>query len=422
MSDDPTLPSDDDAAALIAEFGEAEIEDDVSGGADDVGGADDDDARDRRAIYGGWAYLGFLFAVFLGLALFAYACDDDAPPVADTSLSPTTSAPADGALDPSELVFVVEGGTVTLTGVVPDDAARAQVVELAEARYGRENVTDELTVDDGFTLDAATVTMQGTADQGDENPEGLIADIVSAMNVSAGDFAVEFTAVEASAVNIEAAVTTDAVRLVGQAPDQSSVDALVAAATAVWGEGKVDATGLTIDDATTLDGGRIRVTGAADAGDARATAFESSLAASLAIDVENTVEIDTGAAALGRLEDRLRETLAANPILFASGSADIDPQSDAILQQAAAAINAAPGIAVEIVGHTDDQGADAANQALSEARATAVVNRLVTLGVDQTRLTARGAGETERVADNTTPEGRAANRRIAFEFAGAGEG
>ena len=88
---------------------------------------------------------------------------------------------------------------------------------------------------------------------------------------------------------------------------------------------------------------------------------------------------------------------------------------------AAAAINAAPGISVEVVGHTDDQGAAGANQELSEARAQAVLDRLVELGVDADRLAARGAGEDEPVDDNETAEGRAANRRIAFEFEGAAD-
>ncbi len=430
--DDPTLPSeDDDAAALIAEFGPTDSDDvtaapqpaaPVAAGHASHARPKSDDDDDRSAVYAGWGYLAFLFAVFLGLALLAFGCDDDKADIADAGVSPSTTEAAAAALEPAALTFSVDGEKVTLSGAVPDAAAAAQLIELAEARYGSGNVIDELTIDDGVTLDGATVSVVGTTEEGDEQPEGLVADIVGAMGLGAGDFDVEFTEVETSAADVEAAVTTGAVALKGKLPDQPSLDTLVAAATGIWGAGNVDAGGLSIDDATTLDGARVRVTGTVDAGDTRVTDFITAVGEAFGVTVEDSVQVDTGAEALARLEASLKEQLAANPILFATGSADIDPQSDAILQQAAAAITAAPGIAVEIVGHTDDQGAETANQTLSDARANAVLARLVELGVDLARLTARGAGEAEPIADNTTDVGRAANRRIAFEFAGAGEG
>lgn len=64
--------------------------------------------------------------------------------------------------------------------------------------------------------------------------------------------------------------------------------------------------------------------------------------------------------------------------------------------------------------HTDAQGADSANQALSEKRALAVAKALVGAGVDCKRLIAVGFGETKPVGDNGTAEGRAANRRTMF--------
>lgn len=435
--DDPTLPSeDDDAAALIAEFGPTDIDDVTAAPQAAVATAvaahgtqsrqttddDDDDDDDRSAVYAGWGYLAFLFAVFLGLALLAFGCDDDKADIADAGVSSSTTEASATALEPAALTFSVDGEKVTLTGAVPDGAAAAQLVALAEARYGEGNVIDELTIDDGVTLEGATVSVVGTTGEGDEQPEGLVADIVGAMGLVADDFDVEFTEVETSAADLEAAVSTGAVALKGKLPDQASFDTLVIAAEGIWGAGNVDAGGLSIDDATTLDGARVRVTGTVDAGDTRVTGFATAVGEAFGVIVEDSVQVDTGAEALARLEVSLKEQLAANPIRFATGSADIDPQSDAILQQAAAAITAAPGIAVEIVGHTDDQGADAANQTLSDARANAVMARLVELAVDPARLTARGAGEAEPIADNTTDEGRTANRRIAFEFAGAGEG
>ncbi len=382
-----------------------------------------DEEGDRRATaaFAGWAYLAFLFALFLVLALIAYGCDDDSVALDTSSGTTSTVSAAGDALTPVALVFAVDGDQVTLQGAVPDDGARQQLVDLAEARYGDGNVVDELTVDDGMTLENGTLSITGDTVVGDEGPAGLQADASAALGLAAGDFDVEFETVELTPIDGEVAVAADNVVLSGVLPNQDTVDSLVGAAEDTWGAGNVDASGLSVDAGYTTVGGQIRMTGSTDVGDPRVGSFLARAEADLGVVVDNSVDIDSSADALARLEDRLKARLAANPILFATGSADIDPESDAILQEAADAINAAPGIAVEVVGHTDDQGAEARNQELSEQRANAVLDRLVELGVDADRLTARGAGEAEPVADNETDEGRAANRRIAFEFEGAGD-
>lgn len=68
----------------------------------------------------------------------------------------------------------------------------------------------------------------------------------------------------------------------------------------------------------------------------------------------------------------------------------------------------------EVAGHTDAQGSDATNQALSESRAKSVVTYLTQKGVASERMTAKGYGESQPIASNDTPEGRKQNRRIAF--------
>ena len=68
----------------------------------------------------------------------------------------------------------------------------------------------------------------------------------------------------------------------------------------------------------------------------------------------------------------------------------------------------------EVAGHTDAQGNDAANQALSETRAKSVVAYLTKKGVENGRMTAKGYGESQPIASNDTAEGRQQNRRIAF--------
>ena len=71
--------------------------------------------------------------------------------------------------------------------------------------------------------------------------------------------------------------------------------------------------------------------------------------------------------------------------------------------------------AYEVVGHTDSAGEPALNQALSVARAQSAVRYLIGKGVAAERLSASGLGETTPIADNATPEGRARNRRLAFQ-------
>ena len=66
----------------------------------------------------------------------------------------------------------------------------------------------------------------------------------------------------------------------------------------------------------------------------------------------------------------------------------------------------------EVGGHTDASGTDAINDPLSMARARSVLAHLVSRGIDEARLEARGYGSSKPIADNSTPEGRARNRRV----------
>jgi OOP family OmpA-OmpF porin len=99
---------------------------------------------------------------------------------------------------------------------------------------------------------------------------------------------------------------------------------------------------------------------------------------------------------------------------FQVGSADLAPEATTLLDQAIAILLANPSTTLLVAGHTDDVGDDAANLALSEARAQVVVDYFVAGGVEASRLSAIGLGETDPIADNGTEEGRAQNRRIEF--------
>ena len=79
-------------------------------------------------------------------------------------------------------------------------------------------------------------------------------------------------------------------------------------------------------------------------------------------------------------------------------------------------LNENKGVKVQIAAHTDDQGSDPYNQRLSENRAKAVLDYLVTKGIEKNRLKSVGFGEKQPIASNENEEGRAQNRRVEFKF------
>lgn len=107
-------------------------------------------------------------------------------------------------------------------------------------------------------------------------------------------------------------------------------------------------------------------------------------------------------------------TTVLNNVFFASGSADLLPESQAELTRAATLFKTNPKLRVEIGGHTDSIGTDVANQALSRRRAENVRAFLITAGTPAASLQATGFGESRPAAPNRTEQGRALNRRIEF--------
>jgi outer membrane protein OmpA-like peptidoglycan-associated protein len=77
-----------------------------------------------------------------------------------------------------------------------------------------------------------------------------------------------------------------------------------------------------------------------------------------------------------------------------------------------------PSVTIRINGYTDNVGNEADNLKLSDNRAKAVVNYLVSQGIDVKRLTSKGFGEMQSIADNSTEEGKALNRRTEFIVTG----
>ena len=108
----------------------------------------------------------------------------------------------------------------------------------------------------------------------------------------------------------------------------------------------------------------------------------------------------------------LGDRLTLEGVQFRSGSAEILPESEAVLQRTLETLRRVPDVRLEIAGYTDDRGGARANRRLSQRRARAVLRWFVEHGLDGARFEARGYGEADPVDTNDTPEGRARNRRI----------
>lgn len=104
--------------------------------------------------------------------------------------------------------------------------------------------------------------------------------------------------------------------------------------------------------------------------------------------------------------------VALTGVLFDFNKSTLQPASDPVLQKVADLLSKDAALKVEVQGHTDNVGGDAYNQPLSEARARAVMDWLVKHGTAAGRLTSKGYGKTQPVADNGSDEGRAKNRRV----------
>lgn len=108
----------------------------------------------------------------------------------------------------------------------------------------------------------------------------------------------------------------------------------------------------------------------------------------------------------------IKQTLVLRGVNFKTASAELLEESYYVLEQVYNSLEAYPEVKVEIGGHTDDQGSNDYNLALSYDRAKSVVSYLVLRGIDAGRLVARGYGEEKPVGPNSSPEGRAKNRRV----------
>ena len=109
------------------------------------------------------------------------------------------------------------------------------------------------------------------------------------------------------------------------------------------------------------------------------------------------------------------EVVLLENIYFAIDKSEVLQQSYNEIVKLKELLERNPSMAIELRGHTDNQGTVEHNQKLSENRAKSVVEHLVNMGIDRSRLSWKGFGKSEPVADNNSAEGRQKNRRVEYK-------
>lgn len=268
----------------------------------------------------------------------------------------------------------VDDDEITVTGVVADAATQTRLVALLESEPAISSV--DLTVAEAV-LPAATFAVSW--DQVSVQQSGLapadLSPLIRAFGVQ--------SPIAGERLSVEDTVSND-------------LEALAPLVGTTLTSGSADV----VDGALSITG---RAASQADA--------DAALAALAGVDGEVTIDVDLALSARADLDAILLEGLE-----FETNTNIPTPETEAIIDEIAAVLDARPEIAIEIVGHTDSRGNDEANQTLSESRAQAVLDGLVARGIDADRLSASGRGETEPVDSNETLEGQQNNRRVEIEI------
>jgi len=125
------------------------------------------------------------------------------------------------------------------------------------------------------------------------------------------------------------------------------------------------------------------------------------------------IEEEIPGAVVERIDDGIVITFDENSgVYFETSKYNINTASNTLLTKLSSILKEYPDTNVLVVGHTDSSGDDAYNMTLSKNRAESVTNFFVSKGIASNRFTTKWFGEEQPVADNTTPEGRAKNRRV----------
>lgn len=335
------------------------------------------------------------------------ALDTDAGTDTDASADAPTALPAPVA---PYLMASLADGQLQLSGVLPSDDLKFGIDQTLAVAY-TPSFSSATTVDATVAPEpwleqapTAVVLLQGLIDgnmlvsEGTIYLEGRASDQAS-LDETLG-FLTTFTGMPVSSDGVEVANLREAIYVLassegdlvlsGALPTEEIRAGIVTAAQQIYGPER-------IVDASTVD---------ADVAPALWMYNPQGLIAVLSQFPDFEIRLDGGA---------FDATLAGSET-FEPGSAEFTPALTQVLNFGVITMLRDPSISIVIEGHTDDQGEEAFNLDLSQQRADAVAAYMEAGGIAPERITAIGKGETEPVADNSTPEGRGRNRRVEFSL------
>lgn len=348
---------------------------------------------------------------------------------------------------------------VTLTGSSPMPAIKAKLLDAARADLGGVEVVDQTNLargappgfdeaallllaqipklkDGKITITDTKVGLSGMARElgGRETIAAALKNLPAGFSVAAND-------IKAPPYIFQAYKDPVALKLTlsGNVPDNTARGAIVAAAgRKFFNEKVVDSLNISLGAPSAFTNAVTPALGALSrlstgtlvvtdrevklSGDALYDAAPAQLRANLVKDLPQgwrlkaDVSVKPAAAPVDATvcQQLFSELLGKGTIRFESGRSSLDPDSAGLLDHLVETALRCPTANIEVAGHTDSDGDNAANQALSEKRAQAVVDYLVKAGLPASRFTAVGYGSTQPIAANDSEEGKARNRRIEF--------
>ncbi len=378
---------------------------------------------------------------------------DAIPGVRNVNSSIRVIEPPEPVVVPPDVSMRLIGDAVSIRGSVPNAEVEANLIAAAKAQFGDDRVVNALVVSEnvevqpwlgrvrdvfahlgdlrsgGFVADESAFILNGEVIS-----ESVKAEIEQEVRLILGG-TLPLTSNLAIAVlpppTFSASGSGGVVNLDGTVPNQETVDQVADAARRlhpgatiingmrireVAGPAWLESIDGLLDVVTRLDPwtidvseGAVTITGLSldqDLVGAIDVLLEEVVGDQL--DVTTDVQVDPEAIAI-----QLTELLQGSAT-FGVNVAELSAAGIELLDEAIEILRANPAARLIVEGHTDDAGDAAANLALSQQRAEAVVAYLVAGGIEQERLTAIGYGEERPIADNVTDAGRAQNRRIEF--------
>ena len=329
-------------------------------------------------------WIAIIAGVLLLWALFQFGARTQAPEIQQDIQTRTSAAIADAGL--TDVAVATDGRDVTLSGSVADEASVEAAGDVAAGVRGVRTVANDITVAapyvTKFCKDDDTISLSGHV------PDD---DALSAFPERARDMFRVWNIEE----NLE--VRPGSVEGFRHFMDEAIIEL-----------GQLDTGCITLTDRNLLIAGSIRSERAANSLKARMARLDE-----LGFSVEYDLTLPVlSEQALACQEEANKRISRDETVLFAFDSAEVHEIGRQLLDEVVEISKLCPDVNLLVTGHTDAVGDKDYNIDLSNRRADAVVAYLARRGIDDGRLASSGLGFSQPIADNSTEEGRAANRRI----------